>query len=556
MTRERDTLVEINYSHLWLSQERTALNGNMLGADPAQLRALAELLSNSSARLHNTASSLHPAVMNARWQGPDANRFRADWASKMRPQLQEASRFLDSTARSILAQAKEQEDASAVGSEGNSGPSTPSVINPGESATYTIYQRFEVLKDGPKEDMAAWWNTLTPAQQKSLLAGKDENKIPNALYIAALGERLSPEDQKAANEVLIKNASASIPLYNRVDKIGVDGQVMWVHGGAHIASTITQNADGSATLKVSGDLGGGANTPGTKGGVNATLTGELGKSYRFDSLAQAQAALNQMTKDLPPDNFGKAKDAISNPAGYLVDALDNAAHKNGSVSQFDTVKGTVSVGASGKLGDDVKGSAKLDMAYEQNLSNGESTASVTAKADAKLDLGDGTKFGGSGEAGIKVQMNSDHEVTKLSLSLRGTVEGSADVRQQDPTTPMALPGAGAPTPNEGPSIKASAGVQGSLQMEIYNTKENSALIQSYLGNTAAGNDAAAASDLAKIYHASGTTLQLNTVTKSEANLVDFDSGAASLKVGSSTEQTTNVSTGYKAPYSENYNKLH
>ncbi|PYI67270.1 hypothetical protein CVV68_11065 [Arthrobacter livingstonensis] len=520
------------------------MNDQMLGADPAQLRELATLFSTSSDQLDRTVQLLHPVILHARWQGADASRFRADWSGGMRPQMTRARDFLRTTANALLTQAGEQESASAVDGGGGRGKPLPGGTPDDQS---DLEVQLDSMRDASKEDVAAWWNSLSAVERNLLLNGQDANKVPLALQLAALEGKLPADARQAANDVLVKNAKASIPMYSSKEKFGIDGQLAWVHGGAHIGTDITQNADGSAMLKVSGDIGGGVNTPGTKGGANATLTGELSRSYKFKSLADAQAALNQMTQDLPPDDLGAAKDAISSPVGYLMGTLDHAAGQHGAVNHFDSAKGTISAGIDGKLSADVHGSAKLEMAYEQNLSDGSSTATATAKADAKLDLGDGQKLSGNGEAGIKLSMNDDHSIQKLTLSVKGTLESSVEVREDAAGT---LAGQ-----KDGMGATGGAGVQGSVQMEIYNTPANEELIKSYLANSASGDPMAAGADLARIYHASGVTVQANVVSSAEANLVDFDSGVASLKVGSTSEVTTNASTGYKAPHGTDYEPI-
>lgn len=527
------------------------MNNRMLGADPEQLRELANLFGESSALLDSSATRLHPAIMNARWGGPDADRFRNEWASRIRPQLGTVRDLLTGTSRELVTQAREQEDASAAYDIGGGGvPGGPGDSGPeGEEHQNEL----EDMPNRPAEEVQAWWNGLSKDEQDALMKGADGNKVPNAYYLASLEDKLPPLALQAATALLVVKGMHSIPMYTQKDKIGVDGQVAWVHGGAHLASKITQNADGSATVKLSGDLSLGANTPSTKAGVNATMTGEFGQTYKFNSLEEALAARDQMLSDLPPDSFGKAEDAISNPGGYIHDTLDNAAGDNGSTGQFLSAKGTVSVGAEGKLGSDQSASAKLDLAYERNLTNETSSASATLSFGGKLDLGDGMKFGGNGEAGIKLDMDAEGDVNKMTLDLKGTIAGSAKL-QDNPN--MSGPGPLPPgVPSEGPSTQSTAGVQGTAQLELSITPENKHLMESYLGKVATGDDYGAAADMQKIVHASAVTVQANSVVSNESNLVDFDSGVAKLKVGASSEVTVNAGTAHKAPYSDNFQAI-
>lgn len=539
------------------------MNGSMLGADPEQLRELAKLFSKYSAQLTTSSNQLHPAVMQAGWNGPDAQRFRQSWSTNMRPQILSASKFLDTTSKTLLAQAKEQETASSESSLSSSGGSTPSVPAPSpDKSNDQLREELNAMNGKSAAEVDAWWNGLTKEQQQELLTGKDSDGIPFAYYLAALGDKLPADIQAKAHEILVTNAKGSIPMFTQTDKVGIDGKVAWVHGGAHLASQITQNADGSVTLKLSGDIGGGVNTPGgSPVGVDATLTGELSKTYKFNSLEEALAAREQMLKDLPPDSFGDAKDIVSNPGEYLEKTLDNAAKDNGSTKEFMSAKGTLSVGVEGKIGKDangdspLSGSAKLEMAYERNLDDGTSSASLTAKLAAKLDLGDGMKFGGNGEVGVKVNLDGEGDLSKMTLTMKGSIEGQMKV-QDTSGTPDPVPGLETPAvPKSGPSAAVTSTAQGTLQLELQNTGQNKALIESYMGNLASGNDSAAASDLQKIYNASGATTQFNTSAKSENNFIDFDSGVASVKAGTSTEITSNVTTGYKAPYSNDYEQI-
>lgn len=532
------------------------MNSNMLGADPEQLRALAKLFSKYSAALDSTAGTLHPTIMRARWNGPDAQKFRQQWSTRMRPQLKSASELFLDTSKKLQAQAKEQEQASSeaslAGGPGGSGGGSGAGGSGGDAGT-GLQDQLESMDSQTAQEVTHWWNGLSREQQQELLNGKDGDGIPNAYHLAALQEKLPLDALRAARSILVDNAKGSIPMYTQKDTFGVDGQVAWVHGGAHLSSQIIQNADGSVTLKLSGDIGGGVNTPSTKGGANATLTGELSKTYRFNSLEEALAARDDMLTSLPPDGFGRASEAVKDPGGYIEGTLDKAAKENGTTKEYMSAKGTLSFGVEGKVSEDASASAKLDLAYEQNLDDGTSAATATAKVTAKLDLGDGMKFGGNGEAGVKLSMDKDGDIQKMTVNLKGTIEGSVKDRGENPDPMTEL--FDAKPPAEGPSVQFKGGVQGTVQLELYTTDENRHLVESYLGNLANGNPVAAAQDLQDIYHASAVTAQLNSTVSSETNLVDFDSGVASLKVGGTTEATVNAGTVHKSPYDDDFHGI-
>ncbi len=531
----------------------------MLGANPEQLRELAKLLSESSGKLDSAASSLHPTIANARWGGPDAERFRHNWNARLRPQLRTVSGLLGDVSKQVNAQAAEQEKASAAEDTGGGGPQTlapgtvgPAVDPPFCPAKDPNQDLLEDMSNRTPEEVLAWWNGLSEDERAMLLAGVDDNGVPNLVYLAQLEDKLPEDAQKLVHAMAVKAGLGTIPIYTITDKVGVDGQVAWVHGGAHLQSVITQNADGSVTLKVSGDIGGGVNSPGTKAGVDATLTGELSKKYTFDSLEDAMAAREQMLNDLPPDTFGRAADAVKNPGQYIEGTLDGAANDNGSSSQSMSAKGTVSLGAHGGLTENASASAKLDLAYERNLDTQESTASAALTFKGSLDMGDGLKFGGDGRGAFTLGMDPDGDLSKLTIDLKGTVNSSVGFQDNpNPVDPLTgnLP---AGTPKEGPSASSTVGVQGTARLELYVTPDNRQLVESYLGNVATGNDAGAATDMVKIMDASAVTLQANSVASSETNLVNFDSGVASVKIGGSNEVIVNGGTLYKTPYADGF----
>ena len=97
----------------------------MIGADPAQirrrsaqLRELAKTMSLSGQQLDKVAASLQGAVAHSRWQGPDSERFRQQWASQIRPTLRSSGAGLEDVPKLLLAQAAEQETASSDNSGG------------------------------------------------------------------------------------------------------------------------------------------------------------------------------------------------------------------------------------------------------------------------------------------------------------------------------------------------------------------------------------------------------------------------------------------------------
>ena len=101
----------------------------MLGADVEELRALARDFSGNSQKLAQAQKLLDGAVnqLQRSWQGPDAQRFAAQWRGQHRGVIARTATMLDETATKLNTNAREQEQASSVASLGGS-PGLPSKL--------------------------------------------------------------------------------------------------------------------------------------------------------------------------------------------------------------------------------------------------------------------------------------------------------------------------------------------------------------------------------------------------------------------------------------------
>jgi uncharacterized protein YukE len=83
------------------------------GADPEDMRRFAHDLDQAHDRLLALRSELGARITNnLRWEGPDAFVFRHAWQSSYAPVIAKAAAMLGETARTVKAQAAEQEQAS------------------------------------------------------------------------------------------------------------------------------------------------------------------------------------------------------------------------------------------------------------------------------------------------------------------------------------------------------------------------------------------------------------------------------------------------------------
>jgi hypothetical protein len=304
--------------------------------------------------------------------------------------------------------------------------------------------------------------------------------------------------------------------------------VAWVHGGAEVGTDVVENADGTATMMVYGNMGLGVND--TTGTAGVTLNGQVSREYSFGSIEEARAAREQTYRDLPPDSVGEIKDVAGNPPGYILDTINEAAGDNGSTGQTDKAKGTLSLEAEGETGA-ASGSARLDLAYERNLTDGTSTASGEVSAQGNLNL-DGRVFEASGKGGLQVNMDKHSNIESVSVSMDGTV----------------AQGATAGTDVKAAKLESSvtAGTQGTVTINVEYSPENKPLIDSYLRNVALGNEYGATRDAARLYDAGSATVQVNNVVTA-SNEAGLDVKVGEVEVRTEGQATTNVSTYYKVP---------
>lgn len=92
-----------------------------LGADTEALRALGRAVGGGAERLEQLTAQLDGIVGGARWQGPDADAFRADWAGHVRTGMHARVGALRGEAAELAGQADEQDGASGDGGAGGPG---------------------------------------------------------------------------------------------------------------------------------------------------------------------------------------------------------------------------------------------------------------------------------------------------------------------------------------------------------------------------------------------------------------------------------------------------
>lgn len=526
--------------------------GGFRGADDAELRELAALFGSRSSTLHTLETQLTGRINGSRWDGPDAARFIGEWNTGHRKAISAAVALFDRVAQDLRTNADQQDRASAADTAGG-GSTGPTGI---DAHRRDLRSQLAAMGSASAPDVRQWWNSLSDADRAYLLQGKDPRTgLPLADALLALQDRLPPGAVEQARQARFGIAKGEIPVYDEKTALSVDGRVAWVHGSAHLTSELKVKADGTVDLKLSGDLGGGVNAPG--GVAGATLTGEISRTYHFASLADAVAARDQMLREVPPDEIGEVHDLVDDPAKYLSDKLNAAAGAHGATGHDDKWKGTFSLEAQTPAGGPSKdeASGKLAMSYEQNVTDGSSVAEAAVSGKAKLDLGDGASFAGAAEAKVKVEMDPQHRIERVTLEADGTFQGMHKLpfggAGAGAGAPAAIDAPPAPASSSG-SMSAGAGVHGSVRISVDNTPQNAAVIQDYVNHLAAGDQSAADQDLGRLYRAGEVVLQVDNAASTEVKAVDVNTPAFALKAGMKTEIEQNVATLYKAPNDLSY----
>lgn len=83
-----------------------------LGMDTDAIRNLAGQLNSKAGEIDQIANLLTSTLNNARWDGPDATRFRGDWTGTHHPQLSAVAQALREAATAANNNAIQQENAS------------------------------------------------------------------------------------------------------------------------------------------------------------------------------------------------------------------------------------------------------------------------------------------------------------------------------------------------------------------------------------------------------------------------------------------------------------
>ncbi|MFN8076482.1 MAG: alpha/beta hydrolase [Kineosporiaceae bacterium] len=136
----------------------------LIGADVDELRRLARELSTGAQQLDAATQGLTAALFAAPWIGDGADRYRHDWTTTHRQRLAAATAALTQAASLLDREAGEHQDASAPGAGLGGGGIAAGPVTPAPAPP----------RRGTPADNADWWRSLSPAQQRQVIADHPE----------------------------------------------------------------------------------------------------------------------------------------------------------------------------------------------------------------------------------------------------------------------------------------------------------------------------------------------------------------------------------------------
>ncbi|NJC23086.1 uncharacterized protein YukE [Arthrobacter pigmenti] len=110
------------------------MTGDMIGANPEQLRDLARSMGSSSQTITAADQTITSVLSGMPWNGPDASQFRNRWHTTIRVQLNQTAAMLDQQSRLLVDQATQQ-DTTSNDDDGGSGSSGSGSGGSGSSNT-------------------------------------------------------------------------------------------------------------------------------------------------------------------------------------------------------------------------------------------------------------------------------------------------------------------------------------------------------------------------------------------------------------------------------------
>ena len=508
---------------------------NWIGADTAALRALGDTFAEQADRLDLAVAALGGRMATVNWQGTDLAGFHDTWTQQHRTALLSAAVVLRSRRDQLVANADDQDRASAADGGLASGgsdlfcPVLPPTVGGGGGGPGDIDDLHDDLVAAlgmTPVQQAQWWDGLTDEERALFLAERPG-------LAAQLADGVLTDDERAqVTETLLDLAAGSTTVSEVVNRISAEGRAFHVSFGAAGSATVSERADGTVAVTLGGEIAAGVEF-GDKddlgGGVE--LVGGLSTTYVFDSAADADRFVDDLVFALVPEwEWDEAK-ALAG-GRYVTEeyreVLDRHADSHSKVTGFLALNGDVSIG----LGDGAKVEVGAGFKVEQNFTDGSRT--YTLSADVAGKLGDN---GAAVGVDVALGTDADNNLTSLTLKTDGklTTDGKVEL-PFGPTVASELPASKDNPHLHQAESKGTLGATGAATMVVdLQNPENRRLATEFLAAATAGDSVRMAEVGGQLVHDSRVTLQVGMQEKVN-NLVDLDLKAVELQVGSTASQ--------------------
>lgn len=171
----------------------------MIGADPAELRALGGAFDADAGTVDTGRSTCGGAVAGVAWHGADASAFKADWFDLVEPVIAGLVERLHAEAEALRRQADEQDEASTAhgGREARTaGDGTGfSIADHGDDTAAIL----DDLEETDPDEVAQAWSELSDSQRDAL---RDE-------YPSSIGNTPAGTDCASSRSVSSRAGSPS-----------------------------------------------------------------------------------------------------------------------------------------------------------------------------------------------------------------------------------------------------------------------------------------------------------------------------------------------------------
>lgn len=425
-----------------------------LGADVEALETLATDTRRQAQTLTRMRSGLDSAVSGATWRGADADRFRSSWRTEYGAEFGRVARLLGEVADQLARHARQQRQTSAA-TGGGAGPGGPGVF-PGSTGGPAP----TIPRDADADDVAMWWDRLSPEQQAAVLA-QNPGALGNLDGLPASVRDEANRAQLAADETRLRDQIAALEGSNNpldiIRRSALERELVNVEQVQDYLADVEGRTDPLTDEPVEAQLY--VYEPGAFNGDGRVAISQ-GDLDTADHVAVSVPGITNDVSGMSPGNAGNLYDESRHASGESVAVLDWMGYDAPSVQGFDplsiarggdiggTVNRDMAVAGAELLAADVEGlrASRADDPTHLTVvahSYGSTTASWAA-ADHGMQADDLILIGspGAGPADDAGDLSTGRDHTWVGASSRDFVTTVGETGWVDPTGVLAgsIPG--------------------------------------------------------------------------------------------------------------------